>query len=454
MTDLQTAYDAITAKYAGYTEMWNYYLGDQPLIYANERLREIFAGVQVKFIENWCGVVVDSLKERMQLSGFQVPDSAQDTIDTIWEDNELGLESDDLHEAALVTGEAFLVVWAGEDGKPEIYYNDPRLCSVFYEADRPRAPRYAAKMYSGDDEKARMTLYYPDRLEYYVTSQKYSEVSSASSFQPDNDLGPVAVNPYGMIPVFRFVGRRQGIGEIADVTPIQNGINKLLTDMMVAAEYGAFRQRWIISNSDTAMLKNSPDEIWSIPAGDGMGQGTQVGEFSATDLGNYLNACERLSGDIATITRCPKHYFYSQGGDPSGEALIAMEAPLNRKAQNRIERFTSSWKKAMAFALLVAGQAVDLTDIEPVWEPVETVQPKTEAEIRLLGTQAGIPLVTVLRREGWSDSELEDMQADKEGSVQDLGETLLSAFDKGAESVRPNAVQEQEAEEVPMGETP
>lgn len=436
MTDLSTAYDTIAGKYAGYTDLWNYYLGEQPLVYANERLREIFAGVQVKFIENWCGVVIDSLKERIQLQGFAGQDGDQEVIDAIFQANELNLESDDLHEAALVTGEAFLIVWPGEDGKPEIYYNDPRLCHVFYEADRPRVPRYAAKLYQGDDELARMTLYYPDRLEYYISSKKYGEVTSASAFQPDESLGGVAVNPYGEIPVFRFVGRRQAIGEITDVVPVQNGINKLLTDMMVAAEYGAFRQRWIISNSDTNMLRNSPDEIWSVPAGDGMGQPTQVGEFSATDLDNYLSACEHLSGDIAKITRTPKHYFYSQSGDPSGEALIAMEAPLNRKAQNRIERFSSAWKRAMQFALLVAGQSVELTDIEPVWSPVETVQPKTEAEIRLLGTQAGIPLVTMLRREGWSDAELEEMQAEKEGSAAELGEQLLTAFDRGAESTR------------------
>ena len=44
--------------------------------------------------------------------------------------------------------------------------------------------------------------------------------------------------------------------------PLQNAINKLVTDLMVAAEYGAFMQRWIISNADTSSLKNAPNEIW------------------------------------------------------------------------------------------------------------------------------------------------------------------------------------------------
>jgi adenylate cyclase len=49
-----------------------------------------------------------------------------------------------------------------------------------------------------------------------------------------------------------------------------------------------------------------------------------------TTLANALTAIDKMASTIAIITRTPKHYFYSQGGDPSSEALIAMEAPLNQ----------------------------------------------------------------------------------------------------------------------------
>lgn len=432
MSDLKLAYDTIINKQSAYTDNWKYYLGDHPLVYANDRLREVFAGVQIKFTQNWCGVVVDSIKERLNLSGFSVPDAIQDEMDAIWDANELSLESDDLHEAALVCGEAFLIIWPDETGQVEIYYNDPRMCHVFYEASRPRVVRFAAKLWQDDEGLARLTLYYPDRLEYYVSASKLESVTNASAFQPDQEL-PTAVNPYGVVPVFRFVSRRQGIGDLQDVTPIQNGINKLLTDMMVAAEYGAFRQRWVISNSDVENLRNAPNEIWNIPSGDGIGQGTSVGEFNATDLGNYLDSINQLSLSIAEITRLPKHYFYSQGGDPSGEALIAMEAPLIRKVEKRIERYTATWKKAVAFALQVSGVTVDMNDIEPVYQAAATVQPRTEAEIRVLNIQSGIPLRTTLKREGWSAQEIDEMEAEKESGAAELGDALLGAFDKNQE---------------------
>lgn len=429
-SDLKKAYEAITGKRAVYSRLFQYYDGDQPLVYASQRLREIFAGVDARFTENWCSVVVDSLKERVELAGLTVPKAYQDLIDEIWQANELGLESDDAHEAALVTGEAFIIAWPDEEtGQPACYYNDPRMVHVFYSSDNPREKRYGAKMWKADDGYARLTLYYPDRLEYYRSNQKADNVASAAGFQ---SIEEPQVNPYGEIPVFHFrYSRRGNKSALTDVIPPQNGINKLLTDMMVAAEYGAFKQRYVISNADVSTLRNSPNEIWNIPAGDGIGQSSTAGEFSATDLKNYLDAISHLAGDVGRITRIPKHYFYNQGGDPSGEALIAMEAPLNKRTGRLIERWESTWKRLAVFLLRIGGVTLAPEDIQPQWLPVETIQPYTRAQIRLLENQVGMPLRTSLRREGWSDAEIEQMEAERETGSNDLGEQILSQFEKG-----------------------
>ena len=429
-TDLELAYNTLTAKARIYDRLYNYYDGNQPLVYANERLREIFAGEQVRFTENWCRVVVDSVKDRIDLGGFTVPDQVVNPLDVIWESNNLNLESDTLHEAVLVTGEGFVIVWQDAGGQVEVFAQDPRLCHVFYQAENPRQVRFAAKLWVDNDKRYRMTLYYPDRLEYYATDVKAETVSSAAAFRPDVTQYPegFAPNPTEQVPVFRFsLSDRVIRSELDDVTPLQNGINKLLTDMMVAAEYGAFRQRWVISNADPGQLKNSPNEIWSIPAGDGIGQAASVGDFQPTALDNYLQAVNQLAGDIARITNTPKHYFYGQGGDPSGEALIALEAPLNRKVYNRIKRLEGSWKQVISFALKLAGATVGLAEIEPVWKSVETVQPKTQADIRFVNVQAGIPIETQLRDEGWSEDKIAQMQQDRAS----LGDSLLNGFEKG-----------------------
>jgi len=431
-TDLERAFKALNDKKSVYDQLFAYYDGNQPLVYTAKRLEEIFKSLDAYFAENWCSVVIDACQDRVNLREIQASDPrVQSELLNLWQTSELNLESDEVHCAAMVAGEAYLIAWPNEQDEPEAYYNDPRLVHLFYSAEFPRRKQYAAKWWTDDDGLTRMTLYYPDRLEYYRSNTKSESVMSPNAFQP---FGAERVeNTYGEIPVFHFrSGQRKIKSDLSNVVPVQNGINKLLTDMMVTAEYLAFPQRFIISNADVkGKLKNAPNEIMDLPAGDGMGQQTQAGQFPAADLENYLKAIENLAIAISTITRTPKHYFFSVGSNLSGEALIAMEAPLNKKAQDRIDRFVPVWQQASAFMLKIAGLDVDANVITPVFDRPETIQPRTRAETRQMNVNAGIPLVTVLREEGWSEAKIAQMQQDKEaekaGEQNNLARMLLDA---------------------------
>jgi hypothetical protein len=93
-----------------------------------------------------------------------------------------------------------------------------------------------------EEAKVRMTLYYPDRVEYYRSNRKNPQQYTAFEPFSDGEGSEIAENPYGEVPVFHFRNTgRQIRSEIKNVIPVQNGINKLLADMLVAAEYGAFR---------------------------------------------------------------------------------------------------------------------------------------------------------------------------------------------------------------------
>ena len=63
-TDLDVAVAALTAKKRRYDALWRYYDGEQPLVYSSEA-QEIFSGLEARFTENWCAVVVDSVLDRM-----------------------------------------------------------------------------------------------------------------------------------------------------------------------------------------------------------------------------------------------------------------------------------------------------------------------------------------------------------------------------------------------------
>ena len=455
-SDLQRAFETLTHKTQVFTALWNYYDGQQPLVYTSERLRDVFQRIDARFSENWCAVVVDSEHERIRLKEFTLPlpdaqapapvplgmgqtpaplteNPVEQRLNELFTETELNLDADDVHLAALVCGESYVFVWKDDEFGIEAYYHDPRMAHVFYDPEHPRQKLFAAKWWVGDDDEKRyLNLYYADRIEYYVSTQRAFEFSTWRGMK---ELRTPEAHEFGQVPVFHFrTDRRKLTSRLDNVIEPQNAINKLFADMMVAAEFGAFRQRYVISTAGVKTLKNAPNEIWDIPAGD-EGQQTSVGEFGETNLENYLKAMDNLATTTAVISRTPKHYVFTQGGDPSGEALIAMEAPLNKKAQSAIDRFKPTWAELAVFLLKLDGvEGVRKADVTPLFEKPETVQPRTRSEIRQIDVNAGIPLKTTLRREGWTDAEIAQMEEDKaeeqRNSVSQISEDDAAAVEK------------------------
>jgi len=421
-TDLEVAFKKLQSKQAYSAGLWAYYDGDHPLFYSTERLRKVFASIDVRFMENWCAVVVDSVLDRLDLvsAGVANDDELTEKLQGLWDETGLELDEHDVHLSTMVTGEAFVIAWRDEEGKLEAYYNDPALVHVQYDPGNPRRKIWAAKWWEEDSGFWRLTLYYPDRLEYYRTT-KTGSPKSAKAFVPLDGEGEEAqaLNPTGEIPVFHFRrSRRKMISEMKNVIPLQIAINKLLADMMVSAEFSAFAQRYIISATDEDLsktLQNIPNSIWQIPTGDGVGQGTAVGQLPSTPLQNFLDAIDDLVNAISAISHTPHHYFYGKGSIPSGEALIALEAPLNKKCSHYIKNLRVTWVQVASFLLKLAELSSDEKKaVEVVFAKPETVQPKTQAEIRQLGVASQLPLVTVLRAEGWTDAQIEQLEKDRQ----------------------------------------
>ncbi len=314
-TDVELAFSAIKGKRDRYDYLWNMYDGQHPLVYSASRLSEIFRNIDANFSENWCAVVVDSVIDRINIERFTVGDNedAGERLVRLMLDTGLHLDAYDAHLCTLVTGEAAILIGVDDDGQVEAYYNDSRMIHVQYDPSRPRVMLFAAKLWDDRDELGnniwRLTLYYPDRFEYHV-AQKKEMPTNGRAFV----LAEIATNEYSRIPVFHFTRERRNLSsELQNVINPQNQLNKILADMMVAAEFGAFRQRYLISQVESKTpLKNMPGLVWDIPAGDGVGQPTQVGELSATELGNYIQALDRGANVIAAISRTPKHYFSRQ----------------------------------------------------------------------------------------------------------------------------------------------
>lgn len=418
-SDLQIAFEALSAKQHRYTKLWNYYKGDQPLVYSTDRLKEVFGNINARFVQNWCAVIVDATTDRIEIAGWNVATSpeAKDALVDLWKLTEMEIEALNVHNAVAVFGEAFVLAGTDDTKNIEACYNDPRNVHVFYEAANPRKMRMAAKWWVGDDGKRRMTLYYPDRFEYYVSQGTASACNSHTSMVFDTETyeGGMGANPYGEIPVFHFVrDRREVSSEISpSILSLQDAVNKQLADMMVTSEFSAFQQRYVIGNFNMGgKVLSSPGDTTQFPASSDGEQPTEVGAFPSSDLNIYLSSMDKIANSMAIISRTPKHYFFDANGVPSGEALLVQEAPLTKKCGKYIEHLTPVWRNFARFILKLAGRPVNLFDIEPQFADVRSVQPYTQAQTRATNAQAGIPIKTQLRDDGWTEDELKQMEQD------------------------------------------
>lgn len=404
MSDIETAYTLIKNKRPELDTLWAYANGEQPLKYSTNRLQEAFNDINAHFEINWCSVIVDATLDRIQLQGFDTRKTEVDKrLKDLFANLHLDIEADEAHNAALATTQGFIIAWKDGD-ETELYYNDPRLCEIVYDSAHPKKKLFAAKWFVLEDERHEMTLYYTDRIEHWQTDKKDPRSWKAFTLRETDP------NPFGVIPVFEL----QSPGEFVKVTSIQDAINKLFSDMMVAAEFGAAPMRWAISQADPGDIKNGPN-VWAwFPAGDGTGQAASVGQFEATSLENYHASMDKLANQMAIITRTPKHYLLQFGSNISGEALMTMEAPLTKKVGKRQRVFGAVWQEIAAFLLKMEGIEIEPAEITVLWKRAESVQVYTEAQARQLGVNTGIPLITLLRREGWTDVEIERMQKDQE----------------------------------------
>lgn len=423
ITDIEKAFihfKDVADIYKGY---FDYYDGDQPLRYSAERLKKAFEQIDVKFRENWCAVVVDAVLDRLELYGWSAGDeTVSNLLSEIWMNAGLALESNEVHESALICGESFLVGWQDEGQPMEFYYNDPRRCACFYDDDHPKVKTFAAKWWDADDG-AHMVLYYPDRLEKYIArGRKFAEIDDKTGNSRVFSLESSETNPYGVIPVFHFRNSLRTVkSDLKNVVESQDAINKLFGDMMVTAEFAAFPARYVISNTEINELKNSPGQIWDLPAGLGEGQGTQVGTLEAANLANYSDQIDHLASYIAVVTKTPKHYLITTSAQISGEALITMEAPLVKKVRKKEELFGDVWQEVAVFALQLSGMSVKKTDIQPQWSDPEAEQPLTETEIIRNYRGAGLPLKSSLRMVGYTEAEIatieEEMAEEKQANA-------------------------------------
>src|SRR5215471_14851380 len=245
---------------ADYNTYQEYYDGDHPLVFATDKWEDAFGDVFEEFSDNWCQVVVDAPAQRMFIEGWESDDkSAAKAAEDLWQDGFLHLEAEEVHTQAFIKGDAFVMVWEGEDfaGDPELYFNAPEDVQVHYDSKKKRRIIRATKRWIDEDGTNHLAIYFPDHTDLFIIPSNMTAaqiaamgvttlVQSPLGWERD---GPAIPNPYGVVPVFHFKNRGSGgtlgVSELKTVVPIQNGVNKMLMDMMLGSEFGSYTQKYM-----------------------------------------------------------------------------------------------------------------------------------------------------------------------------------------------------------------
>ncbi|MFM9703601.1 phage portal protein [Streptomyces galilaeus] len=397
-----------------------YYSGDHPLPMIQEKARPAFQRLLKQSRSNYTGLVVDATAERIQVDGFRLGDEDMGDQEAwrIWQASAMDADSDLLITEAVKVGRSFALVAPNPDdaSTPIITAEDSTQAIVAYEPGSRRRRAAGLKTWLDDWTGLLMaTVYLPDGLYKFQAPNPQKGLKGEPRWEKREAAGEEwpAANPLGEVPLVEIQNRPDLLGEahseIEDVLDVQDRINKTLIDRMMAQEFSAFRQRWMtgyeVPTDDNGQpvepFKAAVDRLWIIED-----ENVNIGEFSATDLGPYLDSIEADVQHLAARTRTPAQYLLGKLSNVNGETLKATESGLVAKVRQRCRPLGEGLEEIVRLYLKAASDGRNLSKIEVIWHNPEF---RTEGELvdaLVKMSTLGVPHEALWERWGASQTEI------------------------------------------------
>lgn len=367
-----------------------YYRGDHPLPWLAPQAHDDFRRILTMTRSNYMGLVCDAQVERMTLDGFRVG-LAQDSDSEmwrIWQANRLDSDFDQGMLESAIAGQSYMLVAPNPDDPrtPLMWVEHPSQAIVAYTPGSGRNSRAAGLKVWEDEWSGRLqaTLYLPDAIYKFESESKRLVSPDQVRWRPREVPGETwpAHNPLGIVPLVELPNNPRllsgGVSELADVTDIQDRVNKTIADRLMTQDFGAFPQKW---------AKGWPeeDEDGNVNQRIDIGRDRMIttdsadaafGQFDSAPLDPYSAAKREDVKDIASRTRTPAQYLLGEMSNVNGETLKASESGLISKVRQRCRPITEGVKDVLAIARQAAGLPAE--PIEVIWHNPEF---RTEGEL-------------------------------------------------------------------------
>ena len=393
-----------------------YYTNTQPLSFMDPDIARMVQGRLRSLSVNYARLVVDVLESRLQVVGFSTTPgrASDDDLWQLWQASDMDEQSQQAHLDALVFGRSFFLVWVGADGQPQITAESPLQCAI-HRDPATRRTIGGIKRWVDDDGHTRAIVFTESDVVEYVSRSRVDTTllidREPAAFTEDAyDVTSVMPNPLGIVPMVALVNRPRlqtpdGESELTDVMPLVDAINKLGTDLMVAAEYSASPRRYVTGvMPDTHATQQQADDLamriekaWERARSSKFlvapSDRTQFGQFDVASLNNYQSAIQLLTAQIAAIAALPPSYMSLMNSNPtSADAIRSSEARLTAKAEKRQRDWSGSYEQLMRLAVTIRDGRPDqrLVDMQTLWKSAEpsTIAQSADAESKLFA--AGI----------------------------------------------------------------
>jgi len=436
----------------------DYLAGRQP-VYLTDRQKE-FIGLKAKnadylYAHNLCSLIVDTATERLTVLGFESKNNGESLAALAaawWERNRMDSVEDKVYEAALGDGYSYIIVDNDGEG-PRWTFNrryDGTQGVKLHRDPSTDVPIFASKRwqtYDMFDAKAsartRVTLYYRDRVEKYISAEPNDRPGPADNkIQDDNlrrkwhtimddgdDEWPIALG-IDDVPVFEF--ENPGGSEIEQVLSMQDTLNKSDLDLLGAADNTGF-QRTVLSG---VMPEYEDDGVTVRPielVPGGILSLTDPAASATTlppgDLKPLIDTCDYYIRAIAGQSRTPHYLLRGLGADqPSGESLRMQEIGMVDKCQRKQKIFGNVWEDIIYYSAKLMGMNAGNARISTVWKEVGTRDELTVWQVAQAKKAANIPDETIWAEAGYEQDEIDRMK-EQRLAEQSLGSQLLKNFE-------------------------
>jgi hypothetical protein len=387
-----------------------YYNGEHRITFATKKWRETFGRTFGEVINNWCKKVVNTRTQRLNILGFRFgegADGAAADADAeawrIWRRNRMHLESKIVHRDIVTTGYGAVLVWPStrDPSFPAITVEDPLQTTVLNDPENPQDPVAGLKRWRDLDDTWHAYLF-TDRAMWTLEGGSGSHARNWEIV----DHSPHAL---GRVPIVEFVNDPDVYGEgtsaLEDIVPLNDMVNKILADAMIASEFAAYPQRVLMNMEIPVGADGEPDQSivgginrWIAIEGtedeDGKITTPDIKELQAADLSNYTGLIDLLVAHAASLASMPPQLLLGGGlKNVGGDAMTAAESGLVSVAHDLQAWTGADWETVMrlAFAILGNAQRADDYMAETIWSDPEITSDAEKADAATKRKAIGIP---------------------------------------------------------------